>query len=156
MINGIDTTFDFRTDTPPGRDPDARSPTLRRYHKKLWSKPLPGGAVFNLIDTTPRVYLHHKSDLGEFYLAADSVIPCFTRERKIAHITRQIPKQELDEFNRIAYTVGGMMVFPGNMVESKMTINAARGCHPRIKDRFDLTVECIGIGKTISGTCNSR
>ena len=24
-----------------------------------------------------------------------------------------------------------------------MTINAARGCHPRIKDRFDLTMECI-------------
>ena len=24
-----------------------------------------------------------------------------------------------------------------------MTINVARGCHPRIKDRFDLTVECI-------------
>jgi len=24
-----------------------------------------------------------------------------------------------------------------------MTINAARGCHPLIKDRFDLTVECI-------------
>jgi hypothetical protein len=24
-----------------------------------------------------------------------------------------------------------------------MTINAQRGCHPRIKDRFDLTVECI-------------
>jgi hypothetical protein len=22
MINGIDTTFDFRTDTPPGRDPE--------------------------------------------------------------------------------------------------------------------------------------
>ena len=24
-----------------------------------------------------------------------------------------------------------------------MTINGARGCHPRIKDRFDLTLECI-------------
>lgn len=24
-----------------------------------------------------------------------------------------------------------------------MTINSQRGCHPRIKDRFDLTVECI-------------
>src|SRR5665811_1531204 len=44
------------------RDPDALSPTLRRYHKLLWSKPLPSGA---------------------------------------------------------------------------------RGFHPRIKDRFDLTVECI-------------
>jgi hypothetical protein len=24
-----------------------------------------------------------------------------------------------------------------------MTINQQRGCHPRIKDRFDLTVECV-------------
>lgn len=36
----IDTAFDFRTDTPPGRDPDSHSPTLRRYHQLLWSKPL--------------------------------------------------------------------------------------------------------------------
>jgi hypothetical protein len=36
-----------------------------------------------------------------------------------------------------------MMVFPGNRIDRKMTINGARGCHSRIKDRFDLTVECI-------------
>ena len=36
-----------------------------------------------------------------------------------------------------------MMLFPGNRVGGKMTLNGARGCHPRIKDRFDLTVECI-------------
>ena len=35
------------------------------------------------------------------------------------------------------------MVFPGNQVDGKMTINGARGCHPRIRDRFDLTLECI-------------
>lgn len=36
-----------------------------------------------------------------------------------------------------------MMVFPANRVGRKMTINGARGFHPRIKDRFDLTLECI-------------
>ena len=36
-----------------------------------------------------------------------------------------------------------MLVFPGNKVDGKMTINGARGFHPRIKDRFDLTLECI-------------
>ncbi len=35
------------------------------------------------------------------------------------------------------------MVFPANQVDRKLTINAARGFHPKIKDRFDLTVECI-------------
>lgn len=43
----------------------------------------------------------------------------------------------------IGYTIGGMMVFPGQRVGRQMTINGARGFHPRIKDRFDLTVECI-------------
>lgn len=36
-----------------------------------------------------------------------------------------------------------MMVFPGRKVDRKMTINQARGCHGSIRDRFDLTLECI-------------
>ena len=60
MRRHIDITFDFRSDTPPGKDPDALSPTLRRYHKLLWSKPLPSGVVFELDDTTLHVYLHHQ------------------------------------------------------------------------------------------------
>jgi hypothetical protein len=43
----------------------------------------------------------------------------------------------------IGYTIGGMMVFPGNRVDRKWTINQARGCLRRISDRFDLTLECI-------------
>ena len=143
MRTQIDTTFDFRSDTPPGKDPDALSPTLRRYHKLLWSKPLPGGGVFKLVDITPKGYLHHQSEMGEFFLSSDAVIPFFTRETRIAHIIKQIPAEELETFNTIGYTIGGMMVFPGNRVGGKMTINGARGFHPRIKDRFDLTVECI-------------
>lgn len=36
----IDTDFDFFSDTPAGRNPDAHSPTLRKYHQMLWSKDL--------------------------------------------------------------------------------------------------------------------
>jgi hypothetical protein len=138
----IDITFDFRSDTPEGKDPDIRSPTLRRYHKYLWSKPLPNGVMFELVDTTPRSYLHHRSQLGEFKLASDTVIPSFRKKAHIAHILVQIPEQ-LSTFNTIGYTIGGMMLFPGNRVDGKITINGARGFHPWIKDRFDLTVECI-------------
>jgi hypothetical protein len=138
----IDVTFDFRSDTPPGKDPDAFSPMLRRYHKRLWSKPLPSGAMFELVDTTSRVYLHHRSALGEFRLASDAVVPTFTKEPRIRPILEKIPEAVVS-FNAIGYTIGGMMLFPGNQVDRRMTINAARGCHPRIKDRFDLTVECI-------------
>jgi len=139
----IDITFDFRSDTPQGKDPDVFSPTLSRYHKLLWSKPLPSGVVFELDVTAPPYYLHHRSEVGEFWLSSDAVIPTFTREGRISHITNQIPVEERDEFNRICYTIGGMMVFPGNRIGGKMTINGARGFNHWIKDRFDLTVECI-------------
>ena len=143
MHKPIDVTFDFRSDTPQGKDPDSFSPTLRRYHKLLWSKPLPDGSAFELTDTTPNRYLHHRSEKGEFFLSSDSVIPSFSREPRISHIINQIPAEEVNEFRKISYTIGGMMVFPANRIDMKMTINGARGCHPLIKDRFDLTVECI-------------
>jgi hypothetical protein len=136
----IDITFDFRSDTPHGRDPDTLSPTLRRYHQLLWSNPLPSGAPFELDVTTPHTYLHHLSELGEFFLSSDAVIPTFLRELRLAHIIDQIPELKREAFHHIGYTIGGMMVFPGNRVGRKMTINGARGFYPRIKDRFDLTL----------------
>lgn len=138
----IDTTFDFRKDTPPGKDPDTFSPTLRKYHTLLWNKPLPNGVLFTLEARAP-YYLHHSSALGQFILASDTVIPSFMRERRMAHIMAQVPQADLESFNGLGYTIGGMMLFPGNRIDGKMTINGARGCHPQIKDRFDLTVECI-------------
>jgi hypothetical protein len=134
----IDITFDFRSDTPLGKDPDAFSPTLRRYHKLLWSKPLPNGTMFDLDDTTRGDYLHHKSELGEYHLTSDAVVPSF---RYVPMVQEEA--EELREFLYIGYTIGGMMLFPGNQVGRKPTPNGARGLHPRIRDRFDLTVECI-------------
>jgi hypothetical protein len=48
-----------------------------------------------------------------------------------------------DEFDRLGYTMGGMLVFPCNQVDRKPTINVARGFHPKISDRMDLTLECV-------------
>jgi len=143
MRNGIDITFDFRSDTPPNRDPDALSPTLHRFHQALWSKPLPGGARFDLQDARPRGYLRHCSELGEFFLSSDSVIPSFRKEASLSTTLAGISTEEQAAFIGLTYTIGGMMVFPGNVIDGRMTINGARGFHPRIKDRFDLTVECI-------------
>jgi hypothetical protein len=137
----IDITFDFRSDAA-GRDPDAFSPTLRRYHQVLWSKPLPSGAPFQLELASPPC-LHHRSDLGEFWLSSDTAIATFTRYLQMAHIIEQIPEEGRETFDRVAYTIGGMIVFPANQVDGRPTINAARGFHPSIRDRFDLTTECI-------------
>ena len=35
MLSNIDINFDFRSDTPPGKDPDSFSPTIRLYLKFL-------------------------------------------------------------------------------------------------------------------------
>jgi hypothetical protein len=68
------------------------------------------------------------------------VMPSF---RKNPQIKALIPESEVEALNALGYTIGGMMVFPGNKIDGEMTLNGARGCHPRIRDRFDLTLECI-------------
>jgi len=139
MRTDIDVTYDFRRDSQE-KDPDTYSRTLRRYHKLLWSKRLPCGAFFELNDAIPGHYLHHQSSVGEFSLTSDAVIPTFKWHKRIQSL---IPEDELHAFNAAGYTMGGMMVFPGNRIDGKWTINQARGCTGRIGDRFDLTLECI-------------
>lgn len=144
----FDTSFDMRSDAGrlrngKGRDPDRYSPTLRRYHQLLWSKPLPEGQVLELSIDNPKIYLHHSSELGDFALSSDSVIRTFVSHLKVRPIIDEIPEEERREFSRLGYTIGGMMIFPGNIIDRKQTINGARGFHPRISDRMDLTLECI-------------
>lgn len=91
-VSSIDISFDVHTDTPAGKDPDTFSPTLRRYHKTLWSKPLPNGAHFELDLTVPK-YLHHKSAFGEFVLASDAIGHTYSRWKRTAHIVAQFPPE---------------------------------------------------------------
>ena len=142
-LNLIDTRFDVRTDAG-GKDPDSHSKTLRRYHQLLWSKPLPGGDIFDL-----DAKLHHKSDLGDFWLSSDSITPTYSawgRPARLVGVVGQVSPMEMKAFYDLACTVGAYLVFPlpvqvdGNW---KQSINQRRGIHGRICDRFDLTLECI-------------
>ena len=142
MSNLIDISFNVYSDTPKGKDPDSSSPTLRSYHKLLWSKPLPNGVNFDLNDKTPKV-LHHKSELGEFFLSSDSIGHTYSKVKSMSHIIDQVPSDEIDSFFSVCSTIGGYIVFPSKKVDNKMTINGSRGLNRSIKDRFDLTLECI-------------
>jgi hypothetical protein len=64
---------------------------------------LPSGELFELDVTGPPYYLHHRSELGEFWLSSDAVVPTF---RWLAPIIDQIPDAEREEFMHI----GGMTV----------------------------------------------
>ena len=140
----IDVGFDFRSDATSD-DPDRTSPTLRLYHQLLWGKRLPDGSPFDLEKVKPPEYLHHRSELGEFFLSSDSVIATYRFAERARQIVDQLPDDEVQRFDYVGYTIGGTMVFPSNRVDGKPTINGARGftCRTTIGDRMDLTLECI-------------
>ena len=125
----VDTAFDVRADAD-GRDPDRYSKTLRRYHQLLWGKPLPSGATFDL-----DAQLHHKSDVGDFWLSSDAIAATYSRysrSTRLADVIRQVPPHEVSAFYDLACTVGAFLVFPlGVRVDGKyrLSINAARGLH---------------------------
>ncbi len=139
----IDITFDVSSDTPEGKDVDSHSPTLRRYHQQLWSKPLPNGIDFQLNTDRPGTYLHHQSELGEFVLASDAIAHTFRVWKRMSSLITQVPASKIQSFVTVARTVGGYIVFPGKRIDNKPTINGMRGINPRIQDRFDLTLECV-------------
>lgn len=138
----IDTTFDVRTDAN-GKDPDSHSATLRRYHRILWSKPLPGGEPFDLDEK-----LRHRSELGDFWLGSDAITNSFRhweQPARLVAILGQIP-DEVTAFFELGCTVGAYAVFPFQAkVDGKwrQSINQSRGTNGKIRDRFDLTLECI-------------
>src|SRR5699024_2009477 len=134
----IDVAFDFRNDTPTGKDADLYSPTLREYHRTLWSKQLPSGSTFTLTKSE-NVYLLHESSLGRYPLCSDAIT---TRLKgRASKVLKDIPAESLPP--DLGYTIGNSIIFPGNRIDGAATINGARGFHPRIADRFDLTLECI-------------
>lgn len=137
----IDENFDFTSDSY-GRDPDAYSPTLRKYHKILWSKPLPNGKLFNLRDDKVGKYLYHISELGEFFLGSDVISRAYKHQKRKQWLIRQVP-EAVNKVYSVSHTIGAYIVFPNNIIDNKQTINGARGCNGKIDDRFDLTLECI-------------
>lgn len=137
----IDTEYNFYTDSK-GRDPDSTSPTLRKYHKILWSRTLPNGKLLELSDNKNGVYLYHQSELGEFFFGSDAITHSYKNHKRKKWLTEQIPN-EVKELFDTGSTIGGYIIFPSNRIDGKQTINQARGVNRLIDDRFDLTLECI-------------
>ena len=136
----IDTTFDFRLDTPAGNDPDKYSQTLKTYHQLLWSKTLPNGEVMKLEQGKGLYYLTWK----DFDFGSDSII-VELRYKKYQHIIDKVAEivGDLDLYYEKllcrSYTIGGMIIFPKHV----NSMNQRRGIDDKISDRWDLTLECI-------------
>lgn len=151
--NLIDTSFSFTEDTvnfwkgywddEMGRasiDPDAYSKTLKKYHKLLWNKELPNGEYFALEESNMKSYLKWNN----FRFGSDSITASF-RYDKYRYMIKNFMlmtsdyKEFMEQYTRQTYTIGGSIIFP----KRKGGINQSRGFNPYIRDRFDLTLECI-------------
>jgi hypothetical protein len=137
----IDTKFNFYTDANGG-DPDSTSPTLKRFHKLLWSKPLSNGKTLELLDNKSGTYLYHQSELGEFYFGSDAITHSYKNHKRKQWLISQIPNEVTELFDT-GSTIGAYTLFPNNRIDGNHTINQARGVNSLIDDRFDLTLECI-------------
>ncbi len=149
----IDTNYSFTEDTPDfwkdywndemghsSVDPDAYSKRLKAYHKFVWSRQLPNGEKMDLTEGDSYNYLTWK----RFRFGSDSITASFRYEKYRYMIRKVIDilpnyKQFMEDYTRRAYTIGGAIIFP----KKHGGINQSRGCNPYIRDRFDLTLECI-------------
>ncbi|MHA6668544.1 DUF6994 family protein [Homoserinimonas sp. A447] len=140
-IRPIDTSFDFKTEPNCKLDPDRRSPTLQRYQRLLFSKPLPTGAMFTLSEKTSGLdrVLRHESDLGAFELSSDTILN--SNKGPLNSFYEQMPAEVNSAWHRSS--IGARLLFPSLQVAGKRTINQERGMSRAIRDRFDLTLEAI-------------
>jgi hypothetical protein len=151
-MTSIDVNYDFRDDTKgKGTDPDNfrdGSPTLKRYHKILWSKKLPNGDLFNLSDPLETdEYLWFQTESSPMRLSSDWMINTYLHWDSLKELQKEV-QEEYNNFNKLAHTIGNYIIFPLNPEGTPRgidTINTGRcklyNC--KIKDRFDLTLECI-------------
>lgn len=151
----IDINFDFTSDTPRywdnywecdsilgafNNDPDSASKTLKLYHKLLYSKQLPNGEVLDITAGNGANYLTWKN----FRFGSDSIIASFRYKNNrnfMKKVAETIPnyQQYIENYIHKSYTIGGEIIFP----KRSGGINQSRGCNHMIRDRWDLTLECI-------------
>ncbi len=157
----IDVTFDFTTGTrgywdgfwdggPYGRggsDPDRHSETMRRYNREIWSRTLPCGKRMDL-SINGHVYIWEGHRLSN-----DSITTCFRHplgRPVIDVVVKELGdgyKSFMEDYVRRTYTAGGSIVLPiPDRIPGEprvQSINQARGISHMIRDRWDLTLECI-------------
>ena len=127
-----------------GKDPDSYSYQLASYHQQLWSKPLPNGNGFSLSLKGRSKYYHVATiDNIEVEYSSDRIVMTMLKWKRMQSLLSQIPKEELESFDALANTIGSYIIFPKNQIDKKPTLNGIRGMSPKIKNRFDLTLECI-------------
>lgn len=144
-LSDIDVSIGIWDDCPKGYDPDMYSDKLREYQRALYSgRETKSGKKFNL--TKGNWYEYLLLDDPEIRLSSDCIINM--NERYVGYKERheELLNEASEEYKELyqkyihtAHTIGGEILFPRH----RPSINTARGVAEEIKDRFDLTLECI-------------
>lgn len=124
-------------------DPDSKSKNLQQQHLTLWNKGILGNELFAITDTDNSFCLKYKN----MRLSSDSMINSFRWTPLILpfNLKEEFEKNGLDyktfqeDYLKKTFTIGAMIIFP----KHRNSVNQRRGCNSDIKDRFDLTLECI-------------
>lgn len=140
----IDVTRNLLEDAG-GRDPDSHSPLLRQYHRQLWSRPLPSGHTLELDEK-----LRLRSGDEDWWLASDAITNSYlswSQPAWFAKVRSDIDPDLVRGLFDAGCTVGAYIVFPyaRRQEDGKYpwSINQARGMRRQVRDRMDLTLECI-------------
>ena len=107
-------------------------------------KKLPNNDIMKLEEGYGANYLHWK----DFRFGSDSIINMYIHHKNdyMHNLLKEVKKEIIDydsfveEYLRKGYTIGGEIIFPK---KGGFSINSKRGINKQIKDRFDLTIECI-------------
>lgn len=149
MSEWIDPDLDFASHYDREGDPDRDCERLYLWHQALCSRPVDGVGPFEIEVSHDWSYglMLRSPDGAAFRLGSDAIIPTWSTPgwtyRFPPDLVAEI-QRDVDGFLRVASTFGAYVLFPRNgLGQTGPTINQARGVHPQIADRFDLTLECI-------------
>lgn len=146
----MDVDTDYWADSK-GKDPDSHSKILNNHHRLLWSKRLPNGQTFELESENAGGFklIYKPKGRKPLYLSSDGLGHALFDVEKVSYAAyfphENIRKQcgkVIKDFWKHQVGIAWYIIFPAFM-KGGHTINQARGSNAKIRDRFDLTLECI-------------
>ncbi len=88
-------------------------------------------------------YLVLKTYLGKIKLTSDSMINSYLKGKtnRLGKTLNLLTKEEKTSFLKLGYSIGNFILFPGNKINGKDTINVER--YRKYYDRFDFTCQLL-------------
>jgi hypothetical protein len=147
----FDITFNYKVDSPPGKDPDSHSLLLKADHQLLWTKELCDGELFKVqVPTEPKerrknYLMFEQTPDKRFTFGSDAITNSYTRwgkPKNLVEAKAALSEEQKRRYFNPPYTIGSAIIWPVRKIH-RPTLNTARGMRLRIADRMDLTLECI-------------